>query len=82
MVSALFNNLCKLHFSLLTRIGDLIYLNAAGQSIVVLNSQKVAADLLDRRAGIYSDRPSFIVASDMMTGGLLVVFTRYNDMCV
>ncbi|KAF8271997.1 cytochrome P450 [Lactarius quietus] len=59
--------------------GDIIYLNAAGQPMVILNSQKVAADLLDRRAGIYSDRPRNIVASDIMTGGLLVVFTRYND---
>lgn len=50
--------------------------------MVILNSQKVAADLLDRRAGIYSDRPRNIVASDIMTGGLLVVFTRYNDMYV
>ena len=48
--------------------------------MVVLNSQKAAADLLDRRAGIYSDRPQFIVASDIMTSGLLVVFTRYGDM--
>lgn len=60
----------------------MIYLNAAGQPMVILNSQKVAADLLDRRAGIYSDRPRNIVASDIMTGGLLVVFTRYNDMFV
>jgi hypothetical protein len=62
--------------------GDIIYLNAAGQPMVILNSQKIAADLLDRRAGIYSDRPRNIVASDIMTGGLLVVFTRYNDMFV
>ncbi|KAH9953974.1 cytochrome P450 [Russula dissimulans] len=48
--------------------GDIIYLNAAGQPMVILNSQKVAADLLDRRAGIYSDRPRNIVASDIMTG--------------
>ncbi|THH19397.1 hypothetical protein EW146_g1752 [Bondarzewia mesenterica] len=59
--------------------GDLIYLNVAGQPLVVIGSQKVAADLLDRRAAIYSDRPRNIVASDIMTGGLLVVFTRYND---
>ncbi len=65
-----------------TPSGDVIYLNAAGQPIVILNSQKVAADLLDRRAGIYSDRPRNIVASDIMTGGLLVVFTRYNDVFV
>jgi hypothetical protein len=67
---------------ILTPLGDIIYLNAAGQPMVILNSQKIAADLLDRRAGIYSDRPRNIVASDIMTGGLLVVFTRYNDMFV
>ncbi|KAH9179333.1 cytochrome P450 [Lactarius sanguifluus] len=59
--------------------GDVIYLNAAGQPVVVLNSQKAAADLLDRRAGIYSDRPVNVVASNILTGGLLLVFTRYND---
>jgi hypothetical protein len=68
--------------SLMFTSGDIIYLNAAGQPMIILNSQKVAADLLDRRAGIYSDRPRNIVASDIMTGGLLVVFTRYNDMFV
>jgi hypothetical protein len=59
--------------------GDLIYLNAAGQPIIVLNSQKVAADLLDRRAAIYSDRPSNIVACEIMCGGLLLPFARYSD---
>lgn len=63
----------------LTYPGPLVYLNVAGQPIIVLNSHKVAADLLDRRASIYSDRPPNIVASDMLTGGLLVVFTRYGD---
>jgi hypothetical protein len=59
--------------------GDIIYLNAFGQPMVILNSQKVAADLLDRRAGIYSDRPRNIVASDIMTGGFVIFFSRYND---
>ncbi|KAI0052742.1 cytochrome P450 [Auriscalpium vulgare] len=59
--------------------GDVIFINGAGQDIVILNTQKAAADLLDRRAGIYSDRPLNVVASDIMTGGLLVVFTRYSD---
>jgi hypothetical protein len=77
-------NICRTFVSHAVRTpsGDVIYLNAAGQPIVILNSQKVAADLLDRRAGIYSDRPRNIVASDIMTGGLLVVFTRYNDVFV
>ncbi|KAI3603513.1 cytochrome p450 [Moniliophthora roreri] len=59
--------------------GDIVYINVAGQDIVILNSHKVAADLLDRRAPIYSNRPRWIVASEILTGGLLVVFTQYND---
>jgi len=50
--------------------------------MVVISSQKIAADLLDRRAAIYSDRPRNIVASDIMTRGLLIVFSRYNDVYV
>ncbi|THH10179.1 hypothetical protein EW146_g8452 [Bondarzewia mesenterica] len=59
--------------------GDVVYLSALGQPIVVLNSQKAAADLLDRRASIYSDRPRNIVAGDILTGGLFIVFTQHND---
>jgi len=59
-------------------LGDLIYLNAAGQPIVVINSPKVGVALLDRRAAIYSDRPRNIVSS-LMTGGLFVAFSRYGD---
>ena len=59
--------------------GDLIYLNAAGQPVVVINSPKVGVALLDRRAAIYSDRPRNIVASDIMTGGLFFGFSRYGD---
>ena len=62
-----------------TRLGEIIYLNAAGQPIVILNSQRVAVDLLDRRSGIYSDRPRNIVACDIMTKGLLFGFARYGD---
>ena len=59
--------------------GDLIYLNAAGQPIVIINSPKVGVALLDRRAAISSDRPSDVIACDIMTGGLFLGFTRYGD---
>ena len=59
--------------------GDLIYLNAAGQPVVVINSPKVAVALFDRRSAIYSDRPRNIVVSDIMCGGLLFAFSRYGD---
>ena len=62
-----------------TPLGDIIYLNVAGQPVVILNSQKVAADLLDRRAGIYSDRPRNIVSFDLLTGGLFFPLSSYND---
>ncbi|KZT21020.1 cytochrome P450 [Neolentinus lepideus HHB14362 ss-1] len=59
--------------------GDLVYLNVAGQPLIIANSHKIAADLLDRRAGIYSDRPNNTVASDILTGGLLIAFSHYTD---
>ncbi|KAH9049790.1 cytochrome P450 [Lactarius deliciosus] len=60
--------------------GDVFYLSAAGQPIVVLNTQKAAADLLDRRSGIYSDRPRNIVAAQILCGGLAVVFQNYGPL--
>ncbi|KAH9035792.1 cytochrome P450 [Lactarius pseudohatsudake] len=60
--------------------GDVFYLSAAGQPIVVLNTQKAAADLLDRRARIYSDRPRNIVTSQILCGGLVLVFQNYGPL--
>ncbi|KAF8505426.1 cytochrome P450 [Russula emetica] len=61
------------------KYGDLFYLNAAGQPIVILNSRKVCVDLLERRATIYSDRPPNVVACDLMCNGLLFAFASYED---
>jgi hypothetical protein len=71
-------------------------MNIVGQSSLIMNTHKVAADLLNRRGPIYSNRPRFIgkqelalpsplfiratVASEILTGGLLVVFAQYNDL--
>ncbi|KAI0066947.1 cytochrome P450 [Artomyces pyxidatus] len=60
--------------------GDVIYLSALGQPIIVLNTQKAAADLLDRRAGIYSDRPNNIVAASILCGGMAIVFQSYGSL--
>jgi hypothetical protein len=35
---------------------DIIHVNALGTSIIILNSYKVATDLLVERSGIYSSR--------------------------
>jgi hypothetical protein len=58
--------------------GDVVYLNVLGRSIIILNSQKAAADLLGRRAKIYSDRPRFIVAAEILTGGMEISFLQYG----
>ncbi|KAI0056024.1 cytochrome P450 [Artomyces pyxidatus] len=60
--------------------GEIVYLQVPGQSVIVLNSQRVAADLLDRRTSIYSDRPPMIMASDIYAGGLELPLTRTGDL--
>ena len=40
-------------------IGDVIHLSVLGKSIIVLNSEEAARELLDKRSAIYSDRPNF-----------------------
>ncbi|KAF4565688.1 hypothetical protein EYR36_002266 [Pleurotus pulmonarius] len=59
--------------------GPVVYLNIAGQNTIVLGTHKAAADLLDRRASIYSDRPRNIVAGELLTGGLVFAFAQHND---
>ena len=58
-----------------------MYLNAFGQPIVVISSLKTAAELLDRRATVYSDRPRMIAANEILSGGF-VSFIRYSDLSV
>ncbi|KAI0256927.1 cytochrome P450 [Lactifluus subvellereus] len=57
-----------------------MYLNACGQPILIFNSLKPASDLLDRRANIYSDRPRFIVAHEILCGGLFGISMPYGDL--
>ncbi|KAJ6477617.1 hypothetical protein C8R45DRAFT_1007445 [Mycena sanguinolenta] len=38
---------------------NIVYVDALGQPMFIINSAKVAIDLLDKRGSIYSDRPSF-----------------------
>lgn len=45
--------------------GDLVHLNVLGMHIVVVNSQKIAIDLMEKRSKIYSDRPYLAMAGDL-----------------
>ncbi|KAI0293117.1 cytochrome P450 [Russula brevipes] len=69
----MFRKECKRRFE------HIMYLNALGQPIVVLNSFKAAFELLDRRAQIYSDRPRFIVGHEIQSGGLFTTAMRFGD---
>ncbi len=40
---------------------DILYFNVLGRSIIVLNSVKVAHDLLDKRGANYASRPRFVL---------------------
>ena len=59
--------------------GDIFSLNAGGQRIIVVNSAAVAIELLDRRAGNYTDRPPNIAGCEIMSGGLFFAFSRYTE---
>ncbi|VDB91013.1 unnamed protein product [Peniophora sp. CBMAI 1063] len=60
--------------------GDIVYLSALGQDMIILNTQKAAADLMDRRAAIYSDRPHNIVSAQILCGGMAMVFQGYTSL--
>ncbi|KAH0835858.1 cytochrome P450 [Lanmaoa asiatica] len=42
--------------------GDLVYSRLLGKDIIIINSEKVAKDLLEQRSQNYSDRPQFITS--------------------
>ncbi|TFY59669.1 hypothetical protein EVG20_g7696 [Dentipellis fragilis] len=50
--------------------GDLVYLNVAGQPMLIISSGKIATDLFDRRSANYSERPRMIVGAEILSGGL------------
>jgi hypothetical protein len=56
-----------------------MYLDAAGQPTIVLNSFKSSIELLERRAINYSDRPRLIMAQDILSQGLLLSLMRHGD---
>lgn len=46
-------------------IGDLMYLEFFGKPTVVINSQSVARELLEKRGAKYSDRPRMVTLVEM-----------------
>ncbi|KAF9007491.1 cytochrome P450, partial [Cyathus striatus] len=59
--------------------GDAIYVNVVGNPIVILNTYQACSDLMEKRSDIYSDRPSSLLAKDMMGWGRALTMASYGD---
>ncbi|KAH8985569.1 cytochrome P450 [Lactarius akahatsu] len=59
--------------------GDMMYINALGTGMLIINSQRVAVDLLEKRSTIYSSRPHYISVGDFMTQNLAFGIVPYGD---
>jgi hypothetical protein len=60
--------------------GEMMYISALGKGVLVINSQRVAIDLLEKRSNIYSDRPHYICAGDFSTKNLTLSKTSYGEL--
>ncbi|KAJ7115441.1 cytochrome P450 [Mycena epipterygia] len=58
---------------------DILHLNVAGKSIIVLSSLEAVEDLLDKRASTYSDRPRLPMVNELMCWSLGLAFMKYGD---
>lgn len=54
--------------------GPIYSLNFLGKPAIVISNHQVAADLLDKRSGIYSDRPRLIMTGEVLCGKLFFAF--------
>ncbi|KDQ23402.1 hypothetical protein PLEOSDRAFT_1109045 [Pleurotus ostreatus PC15] len=57
---------------------DILYMNVAGQHVVILGSRKKCMDLLDKRSATYSDRARLPLWIDLMKWDFNFVFLPYG----
>ncbi|KAJ6458411.1 cytochrome P450 [Mycena vitilis] len=58
---------------------DVIHVNVAGTSIVVLSSMEAVKNLLDKRSSLYSDRPSAPMLTDLMGWDFGMGLMKYGE---
>lgn len=58
--------------------GPILYLDMAGQPLVVLSSYKVAHDLLSLRGSRYSHRPRMVWFNELVTKGMHILVRPYD----
>ncbi|KAJ6561797.1 cytochrome P450 [Mycena capillaripes] len=63
--------------------GDVVYFRIASRHFIVLNTAQCASELLIKRSAIYSDRPTFTMAGQLIGretagGETALIFSRYG----
>ncbi|KAF8064213.1 cytochrome P450 [Lyophyllum atratum] len=58
--------------------GDIVYIRLLNQPMVILSRLEIARDLLDKRSSIYSDRPRFVLFSELMGWHSASTHVRYG----
>ncbi|KAF9478585.1 cytochrome P450 [Pholiota conissans] len=58
--------------------GDIVYIKIFKQPMVIINDLQAARDLLDKRSSIYSDRPRFVLLSELMGWSSASTHMRYG----
>jgi len=60
------------------KYGPIMYLDMAGQPLIVLSSHHVAQDLLTLRGSRYSDRPRMVMCGELVTKGMHMLMRPYD----
>ncbi|KAG1755525.1 cytochrome P450 [Suillus lakei] len=61
------------------KYGDISHVEVLGQHIMVLNSVKMAMEMLDKKSSVYSDRPVFPMASELCGWKHILALLPYGD---
>ncbi|KAF9053665.1 cytochrome P450 [Hymenopellis radicata] len=59
--------------------GDVVHVNAAGQSVIILSSRKAISDLFDQRGAMYSNRPRMVMGGEVVGWGEGVPLSSYGN---
>ncbi|EGN99070.1 hypothetical protein SERLA73DRAFT_181861, partial [Serpula lacrymans var. lacrymans S7.3] len=62
-----------------TKYGDILSFHVLGTRLVIVNSAEMAVDILDKKSAIYSDRPSFTMAGELIGWKNTSIFLRYGE---
>ncbi|KAI0700085.1 cytochrome P450 [Cytidiella melzeri] len=59
--------------------GDMIYLSILGKGMLIVNSADIAFDLLDKRSSLYSYRPQFAMANEVIGWKFSLTSMDYSE---